>query len=1265
MAAIMQSYQHDTAPIPNKGPGPTSASWSAPSQPFPYKLRRPVSYSAFTNQHPVLTTSRSLGALRVPDSRRSITWSSSSGDPGLLSDIDELDDREEFVEEYNRLAKKYGIRPLVPGDFPPDAKSAPIRRGSWFTKALRRTSSCQSTQAVAAKPGQQPLRHRRSISDVALNLVHHPKKTELKGENLQDLVRLCGKSLFYLPAEYTPCSLVLPTCFRALAQSLVQQADTRGIFRIPGSVRVVNNLYDYYCADRDSDNVSTTTRCPNLPAHIKYNVHDVASAFKKFLSGLPGGILGSLSLFDALVAIHSQLHADPELNKTKETKLRARLIALAIGTVKSQYQRELICAVFGLLCFIGREAENAPREDEDGRPLPTTELMGYKALGVVFGPLLVNNLIDSYNIRVADPSTGLVLLPVSAPRSRKERRKRKHKKSKSSVDDSTQIHEADKVEIANSITEMLITHWREVVRQMRSLGTLRVRRIQSNVQQGTRKTKFVSSASDAPPLRKPLHQQCNRSVSPINASPDLTPRTSLLNPRIAAQSRRGSLSAKRRLSRQSNSASYGFHAEVPGLGIESVGENNPSDIKCIPSVDQACCPMTSHIGQIPPRDTIGSTPRELVADNYLTGGKNEGENRDFNPNPHLEHHGGLPQEKTENLSTLRRRSPSDHALSGSERTFHSVKSSIPGIRSAEGNLVRQDNDIQPTEEPEPLDKWSPQEPVTPIRSPLSIKGHSNSLTGDRLANRVYETSPVDEWKALRMASKASTESLARSTKERRMRRSPRNGSFRRSEESLIRRNKEPRTPESKRQPMDKTYEKPKPSRLSPEKMNVFEIFPESSRSKSMDSPQKLKTQSPIKRASEGEARPFPRRSNSRPTGGAVKAMAALFENAISDSPGSSFTVAPETTTGRGFEESSGIPPPYLERNPSLKHLESGAASVVSTPLKDFDDTGSVLQTVETQTRRKENASPVSNFLDRGFFSGTPENTPGRVSQVSRHPTGSSHYAARKQGRISPAKRTPSRDGELDQPLSLGTMVPYLEEPPVAQHLNFTRPTMSTPPVGYCESDDERIPSGNLQRPGSGNSMLHARVRHLYKQLEIRSEETTQLRRQLEARKNMDIGKLCEQLRVAKRECRMWRERAEAAKKRVAVFKRFTARVRGIRDTMPSDEMDQGLTGGTRHEGAGHKTFDGSVSSTYSEHTVNNEQLKDRIFRGMRQRAARSDEMGTSSEKSSSIPWGRSSGILTKGGIWRKKATDNRTAQLWGIAEELLKLDENEVAREEE
>lgn len=47
------------------------------------------------------------------DTHSSRTWTSTSGDVGLLNDADAVEDRSVFVLEYNRLAKKVGTLVLV------------------------------------------------------------------------------------------------------------------------------------------------------------------------------------------------------------------------------------------------------------------------------------------------------------------------------------------------------------------------------------------------------------------------------------------------------------------------------------------------------------------------------------------------------------------------------------------------------------------------------------------------------------------------------------------------------------------------------------------------------------------------------------------------------------------------------------------------------------------------------------------------------------------------------------------------------------------------------------------------------------------------------------------------------------------------------------------------------------------------------------------------------------------------------------------------
>ena len=65
------------------------------------------------------------------------------------------------------------------------------------------------------------IHEKRSIGDVAKQMVH-PGKDAPKNEDLQELIRLCGKSFLYLPSEYAPCSLILPTSLRATAHYLIQ-----------------------------------------------------------------------------------------------------------------------------------------------------------------------------------------------------------------------------------------------------------------------------------------------------------------------------------------------------------------------------------------------------------------------------------------------------------------------------------------------------------------------------------------------------------------------------------------------------------------------------------------------------------------------------------------------------------------------------------------------------------------------------------------------------------------------------------------------------------------------------------------------------------------------------------------------------------------------------------------------------------------------------------------------------------------------------------
>jgi hypothetical protein len=288
----------------------------------------------------------------------------------------------------------------------------------------------------------------------------------------------------------------------SLFTNVLSAPSSRGIFRIPGSHSTVMSLYNHYATtDEGGEVIRGTVRCPTLPDHLKCDVHDVASAFKKFLAGLPGGILGCAWLFDAFIAIYGQLDSYPEWTRTKQSKVRTRLIALAIASTVPRYQRELICAVFGLLSMIGRAAETARREDEHGRPLPTSDLMGYVSLSIVFGPLLIGEMLETHDLRPTGPHGILTLTQKDSPKSSRGR----YKKAKSADDPSAIREGIQKVRMANKVTEMLITQWRDVVRQMRNLGALRSTREYQRLAASKSQLCLRPSASESFAIRKPPH----------------------------------------------------------------------------------------------------------------------------------------------------------------------------------------------------------------------------------------------------------------------------------------------------------------------------------------------------------------------------------------------------------------------------------------------------------------------------------------------------------------------------------------------------------------------------------------------------------------------------------------------------------------------------------------------------------------------------------------------------------------------------------------
>ncbi|KAI1746238.1 hypothetical protein F4680DRAFT_442509 [Xylaria scruposa] len=1137
-----------------KGTEPVAATWPAPSDLNSISPRKPIhrprlSKSIFAK--PETTQHSSQASNNTPlaegshhdGNHSSNTWTSSSENPNLPSE-DGKDDREHFILEYNRLAQRHGIRPIVPGDFSPPADhihgSLSSRRGSWLSNMLRQSSG--HLEQAATKPDKISSRHQRRTSDVALDFVHGNKRDGLKNQDLRALVRFCGKSPLFLPTDYAPFSLTLPTCFRALAQALVQHVETKGIFRVSGSARVVNALYDYYCTVDNTEAISSTTRCPTLPSHIRCNTHDIASTFKRLLAGLPGGILGSLSLFDALVAIHSQLQGDPEWHRTKESKLRARLIALAIGTVKSQYQRELICAVFGLLCLVGRVAKNAPREDENGRPLPTGDLMGYNALGIIFGPLLIGDMINSYSMKVANPAAGLVLLPVSSPRSRKEGRKykpgrrggRKHRKKPTPGEESS--FSVDKIHIANSITEMLIVHWREVVRQIRSTGSVRTRRGVSNPYPEGVPTNIPLSISENFSFRNPPHWDHARrgSTSPSTVSLRGTSRTgstSTINKQDSSLGQR-TLGA-RTASISSSDSTQKLSMKAPPYVLSLTIEESPS-----PRVE---APKPSHGHQKAASDVCGALTHKA----YPMTPSMQTKVIEAALSPSIKVH---PPTQSSS-SPISQTAPRHEHEAANFKSLHRTNTSKDEAEISEMNL----NDVVVDgagQSHTKIDRMtvsgrnSPSEPLRLHNSPHGDRPRNErlpkSITDPRLdemgrstsarllGEEVLTRSPADQWRSLVASSKASTESLAKSAKERRLKRSVGNVSSRTSRESSSLAASRPTTP--KRGEAKGQSKVMRPERKASMEETPHSIHPTLKARVERFSPEKYSSDTSPHRGS-------PRRSASKPVPGAVRAMAAFFDNAARDSPENPVSILSGRTLNSLRESSSS---PYaVDRSPTKSHPPRNAAVPMKSTVRVDDDPCQRKPTLDRYSSTPEGLGTV-----RASPSRLQADTPTKSLQDTLRPV-RTFSPSRKEAQSSPSK--PTREiYHHSQPPRLGAMVPYQEEPPIG---HFVRPSSSTSAQSRNVSAEPPLES----RHTSGTSFLHAQIRSLQRQLEMKNEEILHLRRQLETQEHMDIGTLSEQLRVAKRECMMWRKRAETAERRVAVFQRFGSRFQALTDGI--DELE--------------------------------------------------------------------------------------------------------------
>lgn len=371
-------------------------------------------------------------------------------------------------------------------------------------------------------------------------------------------------------------------------------------------------------------------------------------------------------------------------------------------------------------------------------------------------------------------------------------------------------------------------------------------------------------------------------------------------------------------------------------------------------------------------------------------------------------------------------------------------------------------------------------------------------------------------------------------------------------------------------------------------------------------------------------------SFSKPVG--VRAMAAMFEHASQESPYVSFPTTPRpsraSVTDLGLFQSR-------QETASLETPKTKVLNVNPEREDPHPDYGLV-----DERGRPSSHEPRSITDSTGSLT-TTEATNARGGAVHLEKPSLAHL--RRTPDPSRYRESPSKAYTLDNDKNLphlGTMTSPSQKPPIAQHVTFPRPS-SKLSVRQLNEDTVPVRGGS---PGN-NSMLYAQIRSLQRQLDVKNEENASLRRQLETRDNLDIGTLSEQLRVSKRECVMWKSRAETAEKRVSVLEHFRRKLKGIKGGDAQNDTDITSQSGR-----------GSIETLATE---DGEVVAERIRRAMRgMDGTRSSDGGAAAwwddDRHSSNT--RHSGNM--GGQHQSKLTEEALFQIWQAAQELLLEDED-------
>ncbi|KGO70732.1 Rho GTPase activation protein [Penicillium expansum] len=360
----------------------------------------PIAETDFDTIEPVIEPAE-------PDHADSQRASSANSQTSRVSWSSTLD-APKAISAFNRMASQFGIPIAIPDDDTPSPpaegnpaaeEQGPSRRGFGLLGKVRKVRSSLDANTTPLAPPPK-LRRMKTFA----NLRRPTPMTSLQGRSIETLARLGGYGYLMLK-DLGPCPVQLPAYIVATLMFLHKYGlDTPEIFIQSGDLKTAIRLYDHFASqvlevEKDESKISLTMRVVAMPQLREDSapVLSVAWALKAVLAGLPNGILGSVRLYQVLRemyyhSIPNQSHQlrvpDCISDASPMTAARVQLMCLALIALAPEMQRDLICAVFGLLSLLANAETNV--QDQPGMELrDPVASPNFHELVRVFGPLLL------------------------------------------------------------------------------------------------------------------------------------------------------------------------------------------------------------------------------------------------------------------------------------------------------------------------------------------------------------------------------------------------------------------------------------------------------------------------------------------------------------------------------------------------------------------------------------------------------------------------------------------------------------------------------------------------------------------------------------------------------------------------------------------------------------------------------------------------------------------------------------------------------------